>query len=440
MNTLQEALETITWLTNAYPKEAMDVIRANKDAAIPYLRAALQKALCEQDDLADAYELHFYALFLLGEFQDRGSFPLIMQLAVLPEETLDQLIGGAITEGLNNILYNTYDGNLQLLEQAVWNTEADDFARAAFLSVMGQLYLDGSLPKEDWQNFLRQIIYSEEEIGDYIYSEIALEICDCHMLDMLPDIRQLFKDNRIDVTVHGEYCDHVDAMFDYNKPYRQKLCTSPMSADTLKNWAMYEQPPRERKTDQDWEKLLEKAARNLSKPEPKVKIGRNDPCPCGSGKKYKFCCLNKAPSGLDLIESASDRKKWLKEYPETDKNRQEGRLYLADYYDSEAIEIDQIVYLALHHRSGRPIWDPEPKFTQNKRTLLYLNTAFEKFLEKVEKEGIQTLQEYDKRHSIHFTCAEWLDVLRNLSEESGDQELSRQVKHTMETMNAALSH
>jgi len=21
--------------------------------------------------------------------------------------------------------------------------------------------------------------------------------------------------------------------------------------------------------------------------------GRNDPCPCGSGKKYKQCCLNK---------------------------------------------------------------------------------------------------------------------------------------------------
>jgi len=24
------------------------------------------------------------------------------------------------------------------------------------------------------------------------------------------------------------------------------------------------------------------------------KAGRNDPCPCGSGKKYKHCCLNKA--------------------------------------------------------------------------------------------------------------------------------------------------
>ena len=23
------------------------------------------------------------------------------------------------------------------------------------------------------------------------------------------------------------------------------------------------------------------------------KIGRNDPCPCGSGKKFKNCCMNK---------------------------------------------------------------------------------------------------------------------------------------------------
>lgn len=30
-----------------------------------------------------------------------------------------------------------------------------------------------------------------------------------------------------------------------------------------------------------------------------TKVGRNDPCPCGSGKKYKNCCLAKlkTPSG-----------------------------------------------------------------------------------------------------------------------------------------------
>lgn len=32
-----------------------------------------------------------------------------------------------------------------------------------------------------------------------------------------------------------------------------------------------------------------------------MKIGRNDPCPCGSGKKYKKCCLNKAKPPEDLL-------------------------------------------------------------------------------------------------------------------------------------------
>lgn len=29
-------------------------------------------------------------------------------------------------------------------------------------------------------------------------------------------------------------------------------------------------------------------------------VGRNDPCPCGSGKKYKKCCVNKNLTGIGL--------------------------------------------------------------------------------------------------------------------------------------------
>ncbi|MDP2228059.1 MAG: SEC-C metal-binding domain-containing protein, partial [Moraxellaceae bacterium] len=40
-------------------------------------------------------------------------------------------------------------------------------------------------------------------------------------------------------------------------------------------------------------------------PEPYVraeqKIGRNDPCPCGSGKKYKKCCLDKDGAGDNIF-------------------------------------------------------------------------------------------------------------------------------------------
>ena len=34
--------------------------------------------------------------------------------------------------------------------------------------------------------------------------------------------------------------------------------------------------------------------RKINKPQVAiVKVGRNEPCPCGSGKKYKKCCINK---------------------------------------------------------------------------------------------------------------------------------------------------
>jgi len=39
------------------------------------------------------------------------------------------------------------------------------------------------------------------------------------------------------------------------------------------------------------------------------KIGRNDPCPCGSGKKYKHCCLP-APS----VEHV-----WARQHEESDR-------------------------------------------------------------------------------------------------------------------------
>ena len=32
---------------------------------------------------------------------------------------------------------------------------------------------------------------------------------------------------------------------------------------------------------------------NASYPQPNMKVGRNDPCQCGSGKKYKKCCMDK---------------------------------------------------------------------------------------------------------------------------------------------------
>ncbi len=55
-------------------------------------------------------------------------------------------------------------------------------------------------------------------------------------------------------------------------------------------WARKDQEEREK--EDAWKKAgenFEDVTDPYIRPEPK--IGRNDPCPCGSGKKYKKCCL-----------------------------------------------------------------------------------------------------------------------------------------------------
>ncbi|MBS3733291.1 MAG: methionyl aminopeptidase [Desulfobacterales bacterium] len=61
-----------------------------------------------------------------------------------------------------------------------------------------------------------------------------------------------------------------------------------------------------------------------------TKIGRNDPCPCGSGKKYKKCCMGRQ------TEKPVDLRKWykqkynirLKESKDIEGIREAGRLVL----------------------------------------------------------------------------------------------------------------
>lgn len=408
---VQKAIEEITYRSRIFPEEPFQVISENRELAIPELCAAVKKAIREGGDLEEEYQLHFYALYLLAQFQARECFPQIMELVSLPEDTLDYLIGDAVTSSLPEILYNTYNGDLELLKRTVENPEVDDYARSGMLQVMGQLYLDGSLKKEDFQQYIRQIVYGEEEIGGYLYTELASVICECHFTDMLPELRRLYDDMRVEEDAIGGYDSCIDWMFHYEK---EAFCQSPVcAADMLRGWAMFEQPVREKSSEKDMEKFLRSVAAQQNRPVPKVKIGRNDPCPCGSGKKYKHCCLNKPKKAIDTVESEAEKKKWLKRYPEAAKERKEGQIYLEDLFDAESIEADRLLYLALMHREI-PIWIRESEEAVRNRKKVYLSEAFERFAERVEREQIRTLQQYDEKYSIHYRCEEWLPALLNV--------------------------
>lgn len=421
MGQLQEALDRAAVYTRKFPKEEFQIIRQNFAEAKPYLYAAIDKAIAEKELLDDQYVLHLYALFFLAEFKDTGVFEKIMEWMELPSDILEMQLGDVITDGLSDIVYHTYNGNAELLKNLIRRQETNIYIRSGMLYVMGQLYLDGRLDRQEWQDFLKELVYAEEEDDeDGIASWLTGVICKCHLIELLPQVRYLFDNKSIDTFIYGGYDNCVDIMFAYDR-WDDAFSKSQISADELKKWAMFEQQTekadREKKA---FEKQMKRMQREMQQPVKKVKVGRNDPCPCGSGKKYKQCCLNK-PKEAQPPESEQEQRQWLKDYPQTGTERVEGRIYLEDYFDQECIEIDRLIYLALNHRAI-PIWNREKDTVVAERKRYYLWEAFSKFETKMEKEGIASTEEYDQKYAIHYMCWEWLGELEELLEESGEKE------------------
>lgn len=74
----------------------------------------------------------------------------------------------------------------------------------------------------------------------------------------------------------------VNLIFDKEKLYKNMV-------DAKADW-LYGLPMWDNIFDEDKKKALYCEAKKANTVIKGKKVGRNDPCPCGSGKKYKFCC------------------------------------------------------------------------------------------------------------------------------------------------------
>jgi len=426
---VERAIEDITYFTKRFPEEAFKVLSENQEEAIPYLMDALKKAIAEIDELEDELELHFYALFLLAQFGYKPAFPVVLEMISLPEEVVDYLIGDAITEGLKDILYSIYDGDIERLRDYIINTECSSYAKAAGLDVCVRLYLDGIMEKEDLVSLFLTLIYHPVIADDYELDTMMIGcICDCHLVFMLPDIRYLYEQERVELTVHGEYDSCVDLMFEYKENDRNICQRVENAADYLRHWAMFEQDDRTKIRKKDYEKFMRDLNRGINQRGKEKKVYPNDLCTCGSGKKYKKCCMHKSEKNPEIQSYKEDRNKWLRYYPKRAHARIEGRVYLEDYYDQESIEIDTLVYLALMHRPGLP-GERDTNAEKNKRQRMYLQEAFLKYADKCEREDIQSFQSYDSNYMIHYKSKDWVERLADLLKNDSKREEYKKVNN-----------
>ena len=127
--------------------------------------------------------------------------------------------------------------------------------------------------------------------AQYLMKEFKLQVLQA--ADIVGEIYILLQ-NSGDLSEAADYLSGLGLMKDTEKAKVLLMLTAAFSNST-RMWRLKGYTPDELSANED-------GAKNMGKVIPfghhEQKAGRNDPCPCGSGKKYKKCCLKKDEASL----------------------------------------------------------------------------------------------------------------------------------------------
>lgn len=188
-------------------------------------------------------------------------------------------------------------GNNQLgkFKTFVLTPNLDTYSRAEIVTTVTQIALHYPKRRDEviewFREIMRTFIQSGPESGIIDSDQIGLMISDIteiQGIELIDEIEQLYNLGYVSKGISGSFesiKEDIVRKPDYE--FKNKLLGIFEQYEELNGFSENENL---RKNDLSPYIPIE--------PEPKPiivepKIGRNDPCPCGSGKKYKKCCLNK---------------------------------------------------------------------------------------------------------------------------------------------------
>jgi uncharacterized protein len=278
--TLDEAMDALGTPGDDLPIAAMDVLLGQWDVAGPRCLAMLDDYV-RGLDLSEATERAlFIVVHLLGEKRETAAFDALCILASDPERA-DLVLGDAITETLPKILISTFGGETGPLRSLIAQPNANSFARHGALLAMAYLARSGQVADAEMRAWLADLFETmQPQNEDVIWAGWVTAVGMLGYSDLTSQAEAAFARGFVDRSIMEikhfredlrEAARHPGSLSAF-----EDVGIAPMgrAADALEGWHLDEEAP-------------------VQEPfvNPLRSVGRNDPCPCGSGKKYKKCCL-----------------------------------------------------------------------------------------------------------------------------------------------------
>lgn len=291
-NTLRAQIE---FFSQPFPETAIALADAHRAEVTPYLVESIARLADNPDEGAHPdYVLHLYAMHLLATWRETAAYAPLVRLGHHPEAVVEQLLGDSVTESYGRCLASVCDGDPAPLRKLVEDEAAGHWARNAALDALLTRVFEGDASRDELIAYLTRLGDAEAERlralhGDFdelqILNSVVSVATDLGAVELLERIRGWFADELVDPMIA-------------DLPWVERHIARPYETcrDEVLGWG--KGYVRSVKKEIGWWagfKEEDKPAR--TKPSPAIlplrqgpKIGRNDPCPCGSGKKFKKCC------------------------------------------------------------------------------------------------------------------------------------------------------
>jgi hypothetical protein len=285
--TLESIFENIT-LTNEQLNEILACEKASLTDDLHAIINFCDKDLDDKDDNI-SYNLLFYALFLLKEIQNENQLNLILDILKWDEDKIEYWFEDLFLEYYWNLVYHFGQKQIETLVDFLKLDGLYSFSKEQVALALFQIYLKHPEKQETISNYWTELlefynaIAEDSENIDYNYFAFFVSYIFEPNDDQKRLIKGLYDKDYIDLFVNGDY----EALLEFTENERECSTVFDLNSNLIKIENQYN-------TNYN-AKIFEEFSRLGNNQKPIVlekKINRNDPCLCGSGKKYKKCCLN----------------------------------------------------------------------------------------------------------------------------------------------------
>ncbi len=282
------------------PREALEAAGQSRDEMVPVFLDYIGRLQSAEINDLEGMDAFVFMFFLLAEWREPRAYRPLANLVRRDPEFLDALLGDSITEASARVMAGVFDGDLQPLFDILLDDAADGFLRGEMFDTLAIVALENPDLRPGITQFLIDFFDLTGTVtGEEVWWAWAECIAALGLANMDTAVGAVFDSGLItpDHSRLEDFTERLQATVAAGRPdWFTGISSNTLITDTiaeLEPWYCFSP-----------EYLAKKAAGRLnvlSSLMPRSgdpfngvftgKTGRNDPCPCGSGKKFKKCCL-----------------------------------------------------------------------------------------------------------------------------------------------------